>query len=131
MFIIFRQTRTLDQSRGSQRNNWIDFENIIHATFDSKGYINSQALQVPNTISHNTSIETVINNDKIVAKEHSFMKVINEAISNFSNQTIPRINNKEKQVNFESQLWVNTQSKLINIIFMIDYILIKDKILHY
>ena len=41
------------------------------------------------------------------------MRVINEAIASFSNQTISKPWSKERQTNFESQLWVNTQNELI------------------
>lgn len=55
----------------------------------------------------------MIKNDKLAAKEQSFIRVINEAIENFSSQTFSKPWTNERQTNFESQLWVNTQNELI------------------
>lgn len=64
-------------------NNINNHDKILHATFDNKGFLNPPTVQNSKNVSHNTSIETVVNQDKPQVPK-SFMGVLEDAITVFS-----------------------------------------------
>jgi hypothetical protein len=64
-------------------NNIINYDRIVHATFDKTGFLNPPTLHNSKNVSHNTSIETVVNQD-VIQVPKSFMGVLEDAITIFS-----------------------------------------------
>lgn len=57
------QAQPTDKSRTTFCNNIVNYENVVHATFNKKGFMNPPTMQNSMNPSHNTSIETVVNKE--------------------------------------------------------------------
>lgn len=69
----------------------LNYEKLAHATFDTKEFLNPPTVHNSKNVSHNTSLETVVNQAKIQPqKPQGFMDVLDEAVKVFSTKQTVR-----------------------------------------
>jgi hypothetical protein len=65
----------------------LNYEKLAHATFDTKEFLNPPTVNNSKNVSHNTSLETVVNQAKVrPPKSQGFMDVLDEAVKVFSSK---------------------------------------------